>query len=154
MSSGNPWLMAAGAVNKISDVVGASANASKGLGAGNDALNTVASFVPFAGIFAGKTAEMEVDKRVSSSSAYSGVNNDVSDAQRNAGAKLLFGGSKANFNTWEANNKQSRASNILDTADINKEISGSPLYSQRTQMAMSGGYDMLAAKQGAKLYNR
>lgn len=154
MSSGNPWLMAAGAVNKISDVVGASANASKGLGAGNDALNTVASFVPFAGIFAGKTAEMEVDKRVSSSSAYSGVNNDVSDAQRNAGAKLLFGGSKANFNTWEANNKQSRASNILDTADINKEISGSPLYSQRTQMAMSRGYDMLAAKQGAKLYNR
>jgi hypothetical protein len=56
MSSSNPWLMAAGAVNSVIDKTGGFTDASKGLGKVNDTANFIASLAaPGAGWLFGKT---------------------------------------------------------------------------------------------------
>lgn len=154
MKSGNPYAMAAGVASKIIGKTGGYTDASKGLGTTNDTLNTIASFaIPGAGWFTKKTKDMELDSALQASSAYTGSADYARTASQNAGAKILFGRSKANNMIDTARYQQERTSDILSRAEMDRYGSANPLVGQRVQMQMSGGYNPLVAKVGAKLYN-
>lgn len=154
-ASGNPWLMLAGLSVKGFGKLGAFGDSTKGLGAGNDVLNTIGSFVPGVGWISGKSKEIQKDENVLASSSFTGVANDVNNAAQNAGGKFLFGMDKANRRIDRANLAQNQASQILDDNRLAKQSSNHPLYQMRTQMLTSGGYNPTStyAKMGAKLYN-
>lgn len=155
LASGNPWLMAGALGIKGFGKLGAFGDSTKGLGAGNDILNTVGSFVPGVGWVAGKSKEIQKDENVLASSSFTGVADDVNNAAQNAGGKFLFGMDKANRRIDRANLAQNQASQILDDNRLAKQSSNHPLYQMRTQMLTSGGYNPTStyAKMGAKLYN-
>lgn len=155
LASGNPWLMAGALGIKGFGKLGAFGDSTKGLGAGNDALNTIGSFVPGVGWISGKSKEIQKDENVLASSSFTGVANDVNNAAQNAGGKFLFGMDKANRRIDRANLAQNQASQILDENKLAKQSSNHPLYQMRTQMLTSGGYNPTStyAKMGAKLYN-
>ena len=155
LASGNPWLMAGALGIKGFGKLGAFGDSTKGLGAGNDILNTVGSFVPGVGWISGKSKEIQKDENVLASSSFTGVANDVNNAAQNAGGKFLFGMDKANRRIDRANLAQNQASQILDDNRLAKQSSNHPLYQMRTQMLTSGGYNPTStyAKMGAKLYN-
>lgn len=147
-------LQTAGVASKIIRKTGGYTDASKGLGTTNDTLNTIASFaIPGAGWFTKKTKDMELDSALQASSAYTGSANYARTASQNAGAKILFGRSKANNMIDTASYQQERTSDILSRAEMDRYGSANPLIGQRVQMQMSGGYNPLVAKVGAKLYN-
>lgn len=155
LASGNPWLMAGALGIKGFGKLGAFGDSTKGLGAGNDVLNTIGSFVPGVGWISGKSKEIQKDENVLASSSFTGVANDVNNAAQNAGGKFLFGMDKANRRIDRANLAQNQASQILDDNRLAKQSSNHPLYQMRTQMLTSGGYNPTStyAKMGAKLYN-
>lgn len=155
LKSGNPFAMAAGALFKVIDKTGGFTDASKGLGGGLDAANAFAAFaLPGVGYFAPKTESMELDQRVQSSSAYSGLANNLQEVSQNAGAKILFGYDKANSIINDANNKQNRTLGILDNADMARFSAASNIHSIGANLQLRGGYNsMVAAKKGAKLFN-
>lgn len=155
LKSGNPFAMAAGALVKVVDKTGGFTDASKGLGDGLDAANAFASFaLPGVGYFAPKTDSMELDQRVQSSSAYSGLADNLQTASGNADAKLLFGYDKANSMIADAKSKQNRALGILDNADMARFSAASNIHSIGANLQLRGGYNsMVAAKNGAKLFN-
>lgn len=96
---------------------------------------------------------MELDSALQASSAYTGSANYARTAFQNAGAKILFGRSEANNMIDTANYQKERTSDILSRAEMDRYGSANPLIGQRVQMQMSGGYNPLVAKVGAKLYN-
>lgn len=155
LKSGNPFAMAAGTAVKIIDKTGGFTDASKGLGGDLDAANAFASFaLPGVGYFAPKTDSMELDQRVQSSSAYSGLADNLQTAFGNADAKLLFGHDKANSMIADAKSKQNRALGILDNADMARYSAASNIHSIGANLQLRGGYNsMVAAKNGAKLFN-
>ena len=155
LKSGNPFAMAAGALVKVVDKTGGFTDASKGLGGGLDAANAFAAFaLPGVGYFAPKTDSMELDQRVQSSSAYSGLADNLQTAFGNADAKLLFGYDKANSMIAEAKSKQNRTLGILDNADMARFSAASNIHSIGANLQLRGGYNsMVAAKNGAKLFN-
>ena len=155
LKSGNPFAMAAGALVKVVDKTGGFTDASKGLGGGLDAANAFAAFaLPGAGYFAPKTDSMELDQRVQSSSAYSGLADNLQTAFGNADSKLLFGYDKANNMIADAKSKQNRALGILDNADMARSSAASNIHSIGANLQLRGGYNsMVAAKNGAKLFN-
>ena len=153
ISSGNPWLMAAGLASKGFGKLGAYGDATKGLGAGNDIINTLGAFVPGVGWFAGKSKEIQKDEQVQASTGYTGVTNDVNKAAQNAGGRFLAGMGKQNARRDRAQLAQEQAHEVLEDNKLALQNSGNPLYQLKTQVLTSGGYNAMSAKNGAKLYN-
>lgn len=155
LKSGNPFAMAAGAAVKVIDKTGGFTDASKGLGGGLDAANAVAALaIPGAGYFAPKTDSLELNEQIQSSSAYTGLADNLQTAFGNADAKLLFGANKANSMIANARNNQNRALGILDNASMAKASAANNIHSVGANMQLRGGYNsMVAAKKGAKLFN-
>ena len=153
ISSGNPWLMAAGLASKGFGKLGMYGDATKGLGAGNDIINTLGAFVPGVGWFAGKSKEIQKDERVQASTGYTGVTNDVNKAAQNAGGRFLAGMGKQNARRDRAQLAQEQAHEVLEDNKLALQNSGNPLYQLKTQVLTSGGYNVMSGKNGAKLYN-
>lgn len=153
VSSGNPWLMAAGIMSKGLGKLGMFGDASSGLGAANDIANTLGSFIPGVGWLSKKTNELQQNQEVMASSGFGGLKNDVTNAAKNAGGRFLFGVGKANSMIGKAEADQIAAANVLDTNKLALNSSSNPLFSNRSQMLLSGGYNTMSAKNGAKLYN-
>lgn len=153
ISSGNPWLMAAGLASKGFGKLGMYGDATKGLGAGNDIINTLGAFVPGVGWFAGKSKEIQKDEQVQASTGYTGVTNDVNKAAQNAGGRFLAGMGKQNARRDRAQLAQEQAHEVLEDNKLALQNSGNPLYQLKTQVLTSGGYNAMSGKNGAKLYN-
>lgn len=153
ISSGNPWLMAAGLASKGFGKLGMYGDATKGLGAGNDIINTLGAFVPGVGWFAGKSKEIQKDEQVQASTGYTGVTNDVNKAAQNAGGRFLAGMGKQNARRDRAQLAQEQAHEVLEDNKLALQNSGNPLYQLKTQILTSGGYNTMSGKNGAKLYN-
>ena len=153
ISSGNPWLMAVGLASKGFGKLGMYGDATKGLGAGNDIINTIGSFIPGVGWFAGKSKEIQKDEQVQASTGYTGVTNDVNKAAQNAGGRFLAGMGKQNARRDRAQLAQEQAHEVLEDNKLALQNSGNPLYQLKTQVLTSGGYNAMSAKNGAKLYN-
>lgn len=153
ISSGNPWLMAAGLASKGLGKLGIFGDASSGLGIANDIANTLGSFIPGVGWLSKKTKELQQNQEVMASSGFGGLKNDVTNAAKNAGGRFLFGVEKANSMIGKAEADQIAAANVLDTNKLALNSSSNPLFSNRSQMLLSGGYNTMSAKNGAKLYN-
>lgn len=153
ISSGNPWLMAAGLASKGLGKLGAFGDASSGLGTANDVANTLGAFIPGVGWLSKKTNELQQNQEVMASSGFGGLKNDVTKAAKNAGGRFLFGVGKANTMIGKAEANQIAASNVLDTNKLALNSSSNPLFSNRSQILLSGGYNSMSAKNGAKLYN-
>lgn len=153
VSSGNPWLMAAGVMSKGLGKLGMFGDASSGLGTANDIANTLGSFIPGVGWLSKKTKELQQNQEVMASSGFGGLKNDVTNAAKNAGGRFLFGVGKANSMIGKAEANQIAAANVLDTNKLALNSSSNPLFSNRSQMLLSGGYNTMSAKNGAKLYN-
>lgn len=153
-----PWGMAGAAASKLVGMTGGYSDASKGLGGFNDTANMVASIaLPGAGWFAGKTKKVYQDRDVAASSGYSGVNAYTTDQMANANAKILFGKGKANERITEANLLNTMAGNVLaEQKLINQGMSANTDMTSRDlyKDLAGGGFSHIAAKQGAKLYNR
>lgn len=153
ISSGNPWLIAAGLASKGFGKLGMYGDATKGLGAGNDIINTLGAFVPGVGWFAGKSKEIQKDEQVQASTGYTGVTNDVNKAAQNAGGSFLAGMGKQNARRDRAQLAQEQAHEVLEDNKLALQNSGNPLYQLKTQVLTSGGYNAMSGKNGAKLYN-
>lgn len=153
ISSGNPWLMAAGLASKGFGKLGIYGDATKGLGVGNDIINTIGSFIPGVGWLAGKSKEIQKDEQVQASTGYTGVTNDVNKAAQNAGGRFLAGMGKQNARRDRAQLAQEQAHEVLEDNKLALQNSGNPLYQLKTQVLTSGGYNAMSGKNGAKLYN-
>lgn len=154
VSSGNPWLMAAGLAVKGFGKLGAFGDATKELGAGNDFLNTLGAFTPVVGWVAKKSKEIQKDLAVQSSSGYGGVNSYVDKAAQNAGGKFLFGMDTQNQRADKANFITHAASENLANSRFSIQSSNNPLYQQRSSLLTSGGFNTMShGKEGCKLYN-
>lgn len=153
ISSGNPWLMAAGLASKGFGKLGMYGDATKGLGTGNDIINTLGAFIPGVGWFAGKSKEIQKDEQVQASTGYTGVTNDVNKAAQNAGGRFLAGMGKQNARRDRAQLAQEQAHEVLENNKLALQNSGNPLYQLKTQVLTSGGYNTMSGKNGAKLYN-
>ncbi len=152
LSSGNPWAMAAGATVKILDKTGSFGDASEGLGEGTDMLNTVASIaLPGVGWFAPATDKykMSADMKVMSNS-YSGSVKDAQTAEKNAGAKFLFGRGKANSMIAKAQARDNAISDIKQAADADFQTARSMTQNKAmfNQYALLGGYNQSYARVG------
>lgn len=152
MSSGNPWLMAAGATDMFIDKLGGHSDASQGLGLGTDIMNGVASFIPGAGWLAGKTDKYSQSDMIKRSSSYTGEAEAGKRVARNAGAKLLFGRSKANDATRNQKLRDINTEGVL--ADAKNDF-WSSMYQGTSigdEMLLRGGpRDIRLTKLGGKL---
>lgn len=152
LQSGNPYMMAAGAINTVIDKTGGFSDASRGLGGGNDALNFAASLaLPGAGWFTKKTDNYKVSDTLATSSGYTGQADKGATAEQNAGAKILFGRSKAQSMIADAKMKDNMISDII--GDNRDRFAASNYYGTgaRTQMALNGGLRALSVgKKGMK----
>ena len=152
MSSGNPWLMAAGASDMIIDKLGGHSDASQGLGLGTDIMNGVASFIPGAGWLARKTDKYSQSDTIKRSSSYTGEVEAGKRVARNAGAKLLLGGSKANEATRKQKLRDTNTEGVL--ADAKNDF-WSSMYQGTSigdEMLLRGGpRDIRLTKLGGKL---
>ena len=158
MASGNPYAMAAGVALKIIDKTGGFVDASKGLGGTNDTLNAVASLaLPGAGWFASKTENYKISSDMKAmASGYASAMKNNKEAQQNAGAKILFGKSKANTLIHVAKVKDRMISNIKQDADdaMQSAATMTQARAMQNQYDYMGGYNQAlarAAKNGAKL---
>lgn len=152
MSSGNPWLIAAGATDMFIDKLGGHSDASQGLGLGTDIMNGVASFIPGAGWLAGKTDKYSQSDAIKRSSSYTGEAEAGKRVARNAGAKLLFGRSKANDATRKQKLRDTNTEGVL--ADAKNDF-WSSMYQGTSigdEMLLRGGpRDIRLTKLGGKL---
>lgn len=155
MQSGNPWLMAAGAAYGVMDKTGGFTDASEGLGGENDFWNGAASIlVPGAGYFADKTEDYKMSGALASSSGYAGTRQSAQKAMKNAGAKLLFGRSKANDMIREAKRQDQLVQGILSDAqtDFAAQNNMAEINGLRIQNVTSGGNQMMrAARRGMRV---
>lgn len=151
-----PWGVAAGAANMAIDKLGGFTDASQGLGKGTDTANMFASFlVPGAGFFTKKTLNYKMsDTLKQNSSGYGGTFNKASTAEKNAGAKLLFGKGKANFLIADAKMQDTKVNDIIEKNNLALAASNNPLISMRIEGNQRGGYQQnttQAGKNGMKL---
>ena len=158
MASGNPYAMAAGVALKIIDKTGGFTDASKGLGGTNDTLNAVASLaLPGAGWFAKKTENYKISSDMKAmASGYASAMKNNKTAERNAGAKILFGKARANSLIHVAKVKDRMISNIKQHADEDMQTAATMTQAKamQNQYDYMGGYNQAlarAAKNGAKL---
>jgi hypothetical protein len=119
MMSGNPYAMAAGVALKVIDKTGGFTDASQGLGSTNDTLNAVASLaLPGAGWFTSRTENYKISSDMKAmASGYASAMKNNKTAERNAGAKILFGKARANSLIHVAKVKDRMISNIKQGAD-------------------------------------
>ena len=125
----------------ITGKLGGNTDASEGLGAGNDTLNAVFSFIPGVGFFTGRTQKYTMSDQLKESTGYSGVQDDATKAQKNAGAKLLFGSDKANRLISEARMDDRAVSGVLDASKqaYNRQAELSGLLQMRNTINNQGG---------------
>lgn len=147
-----PWGMLAGAINMGIDKTGGFTDASKGLGGANDALNMVASLaIPGAGWFTKKTMDYDVSKTLQQSGAsYGGTLDKANTAAQNAGAKILFGKSKANSMIGKAILADTKVQNIMEENELAQAGANNPLIGLRNQFNMQGGWQQGAISYGRK----
>lgn len=149
-----PWGVAAGAISTIVDKTGGYSDASQGLGTGNDIGNAVASIIPGLGWLTGKTADYTMSDELKSSTGYTGTAKNGETAEKNAGAKLLFGKNKANKMIGLQNQQDQQVQKILQNADMANAASNNPLIGLQTQLGLMGGYQqntVRAGKSGLKM---
>lgn len=150
LSSGNPYIMAAGLLNTAIDKTGGYTDASQGLGKGLDTANKIASLaLPGAGWFTGKTIDYKVsDTLRQNGSSYGGTLDKANTAEQNAGAKILFGKGKANEMIAAANLADIKVGNIVDKNNLALTASNNPLIGIGTQVRQNGGYQQNGVKSG------
>lgn len=154
MQSGNPWLMAAGATVGVLDKTGAFGDASEGLGGATDFGNAVASYLlPGVGWWGKSTDNYKMSEALGSASSYGDSRTYAEKAQKNAGAKLLFGRKRANNMIQEAQRQDNQIQGVLSQAkdDFAIQNNMSEINGLRIQNITSGGNQMMrAAKSGMK----
>lgn len=145
-----PWGMLAGAANTIIDKTGGFTDASQGLGGGIDTLNSIASLaLPGAGWFTKKTIDYKVsDVLKQSGASYGGTLDKANKAAKNAGAKLLFGRSKANRRIAAAKLADLKVNDIMDENQLAMDASNNPLIGLGTQLQLNGGYQQGGVRVG------
>lgn len=145
-----PWGMLAGAINTAIDKTGGFTDASQGLGGGIGTLNSIASLaLPGAGWFTKKTIDYKVsDVLKQSGASYGGTLDKANTAAQNAGAKLLFGRSKANSMIAAAKLADLKVNNIMDKNQLAMDASNNPLIGIGTQFRQSGGYQHNGVRSG------
>lgn len=145
-----PWGILAGAINTAIDKTGGFTDASQGLGGGIDTLNSIASLaLPGAGWFTKKTIDYKVsDVLKQSGVSYGGTLDKANTAAQNAGAKLLFGRSKANSMIAAAKLADLKVNNIMDKNQLVMDASNNPLIGIGTQFRQSGGYQHNGVRSG------
>ena len=148
LSTGNPIAMAIGAGSMLSDKVGGTASATKGLGLGNDVGNFLASQVPFLGFAGANMGKQFQSDELAGSSMYAW--NSTADGL--FGGKVLFGKGKAKDLTQTNNMQRSLATNILKDAKLDFIGAQDPRYYMAAQNELNGSYNQVGrAKQGAIL---
>lgn len=133
MKSGNPFAMAAGAINTVIDKTGGFTDASKGLGGGTDTLNAISSLaLPGVGWFTKKTDKVDAGAKSTvqdtSNGSFEGLlhGKSATTADNNSNAKILFGKGKANRLIGEQNQKLNQARTVLnDSAESRLAASNS-----------------------------
>lgn len=148
LSTGNPIAMAIGATSMLSDKVGGTASATKGLGTGNDIGNFLASQVPFLGFAGANMGKQFQSDELAGSSMYAW--NSTADGL--FGGKILVGKGRAKNLTQTNNMQRSMATNILKDAKLDFIGAQDPRYYMAAQNELNGGYDQVnSAKQGSVL---
>ena len=148
LSTGNPIAMAIGAGSMLSDKVGGTASATKGLGTGNDIGNFLTSQVPFLGFAGANMGKQFQSDELAGSSMYAW--NSTADGL--FGGKVLFGKGRAKDLTQTNNMQRSMATNILKDAKLDFIGAQDPRYYMAAQNELNGGYDQVnSAKQGSVL---
>ena len=137
----------------ITGKLGGNTDASEGLGAGNDTLNAVSSFIPGVGFFTGRTQKYTMSDQLKESTGYTGVQNDATKAQKNAGAKLLFGSGKANRLISEARMSDRAVSGVLD-ASKQAEIVANQIAEATSQLALGSDEQAKSVENTFGLVNR
>lgn len=157
MSSGNPYLMTAGALSMLSDKVGGTASASKTGNFWTDAGNTVASFVPFLGFAGKKAGTFNELADVNASSMYANIG-DVYGAREHSGGSFIFGGNDIKNKIEDSNRKAFIISNdILQPGKRDLASAMDNRWGISAEFDLNGGPDrvtnfgLAAAKQGAVL---
>lgn len=147
-----PWGQVAGAALLAFDKTGGFTDASKGLGGANDALNMVASLaIPGAGWFTKKTMDYDISKTLQQSGAsYGGTLDKANTAAQNAGAKILFGRSKANNMIGNAILADTKVQNIMNENDLAQAGANNPFIGIRNQFNMQGGWQQGTVRYGRK----
>lgn len=156
MSSGNPYLMAAGLINTGIDKLGGFTDASQGLGKKTDTINKIASLaLPGAGWFAKRTDKYKMsDTLKENASAYGGTFAKGKIAQQNANAKLLVGRKKANYLISEVRRQDRDINDIINRAqDDFLASNNAQTIGLQNQMDLNGinWNKALRAKEGLKL---
>lgn len=156
MSSGNPYLMAAGLVNTGIDKLGGFTDASQGLGNKTDTINKIASLaLPGAGWFAKRTDKYKMSNTLKeNASAYGGTFAKGKIAQQNANAKLLVGSKKANYLASEVRRQDRDINDIMNRAqDAFLASNNAQNIGLQNQMDLNGinWNKALRAKEGLKL---
>lgn len=156
MQSGNPWLMAAGATVGVLDKTGAFGDASEGLGGAADFGNAAAAYLlPGVGWMKGlETDKYKMSEALGTSSGYQGSRTFAEKAQKNAGARFLFGRKKANNMIADAKLQDQQVQGILSDAknDFAIQNNMSEINGLRIQNITSGGNQMMrAARKGMRV---
>ena len=148
LSTGNPIAMVIGATSMLSDKVGGTASATKGLGTVNDIGNFLASQVPFLGFAGANMGKQFQSDELAGSSMYAW--NSTADGL--FGGKILVGKGRAKDLTQTNNMQRSMATNILKDAKLDFIGAQDPRYYMAAQNELNGGYDQVnSAKQGSVL---
>ena len=136
-------------------IPGAAVNGSTLAGGAANVGNTMASvLLPFAGFFASKMRDFEVDERLKSSSSYGGTSAFAQEAATHAGGKFLFGVNTIRDKMNKAELQQNIALSNLDKADLANAASTQQVNSLRMQNMISGGYSpssFVVGKKGVKI---
>lgn len=156
MQSGNPWLMAAGATVGVLDKTGAFGDATEGLGGAADFGNAAAAYLlPGVGWMKGlETDKYKISEALGTSSGYQGSRAFAEKAQKNAGARFLFGRKKANDMIADAKLQDQQVQSILSDAknDFAIQNNMSEINGLRIQNITSGGNQMMrAARKGMRV---
>ena len=146
LSTGNPIAMVIGATSMLSDKVGGTASATKGLGTINDVGNFLASQVPFLGFAGANMGKQFQSDELAGSSMYAW--NSTADGL--FGGKILVGKGRAKDLTQTNNMQRSMATNILKDAKLDFIGAQDPRYYMAAQNELNGGYSQVA-KHGAVL---
>lgn len=141
VQSKNPWMKMAGVANMVIDKTGGFTDASEGLGKKTDTLNKIASVaLPGAGWFTRRTDNYKMSDTLKQNEAsYGGSVATGRTAEKNAGAKILFGKGKADSLIAEAKRQDRQINGIMDEAkDAFLSSNNSQTISLRNQMDLNG----------------
>lgn len=160
MTTGDPWLILAGVANTAIGKTGGFTDASEGLGKGKDIANKAMSILaPGFGYFTPKTDKYKQSQEVQSmTGGYSLGDDYMKQAQKNADAKLFFGGeffgdNQANRMIGNARNIDTDITRIGRQAASNRERSNvmATINTAANNVAMQGGTGITrVGKEGLK----